>query len=127
MEENNTTTANPGAGRGLGIAGMILGIVAIIVSFIPCFGWWAMVMAVVGLILSAISLSQAKKAKASTGMALTGLICSIVAIIIVIVWVALFAKGVGMVKDELDKTGALDSLSKAMEQLKDITDTLKTH
>ena len=106
---------------------MILGILAIIVAFIPCFGWWALVMAIVGVVLSAVSLNQAKKVGASKGMAVTGLICSIVAIIIVIVWMALFASAVGAVADAVKDSGAMDSLNKAMEELKNITDTLQNH
>lgn len=129
MEANNASTPS-GNGRGLGIAGMILGIVAIVVSFIPCFGWWAMVLAVVGLVLSAISMSHAKKAGASRGMAIAGLICSIIAIIIVIVWITLFAKGIDMAKDALEQSGAMDSLAKAMDEIKkleQVIDTTKTN
>jgi hypothetical protein len=128
MEQNNTTTpANGNAGKGMGIAGMILGIVAIIVSFVPCFGFWAIVLAVVGLVLSVVSMSQAKKAGASKGMAIAGLICSILAIIIGSIWIFLIAKGGDMAADALKNSGALDSLNKAMDQLKEITDTTATH
>lgn len=128
--EQNTTTPQPAGnnGKGLGIAGMILGILAIILSFIPCFGVWAIVLAVVGVILSAVSLSQAKKANAPKGMAIAGLICSILAIIIGSIWLFVIAKAVNeggeMFKEVMEKSGAMDSLNKAMEQLKNITDTL---
>ncbi|MDP1802383.1 MAG: DUF4190 domain-containing protein [Bacteroidota bacterium] len=128
MEQNNTTTPAANNGKGLGIAGMILGILAIIVSFVPCFGWWAIVLAVVGVILSAISMSQAKKANAPKGMAIAGLICSILAIIIGSIWIFVIAKAVteggAMFKDAMEKSGAMDSLTKAMDQLKQLTDTL---
>lgn len=128
--EQNTTTPTPAGnnGKGLGIAGMILGILAIIVSFVPCFGWWAIVLAVVGVILSAISMSQAKKTGTPKGMAIAGLICSILAIIIGTIWIFVIAKAVTeggeMFKEAMEKSGAMDSLTKAMEQLKNITDTL---
>ncbi|MDO9000741.1 MAG: DUF4190 domain-containing protein [Bacteroidota bacterium] len=128
MEQNNTTTPAANNGKGLGIAGMILGILAIIVSFVPCFGWWAIVLAVVGVILSAVSLSQAKKANAPKGMAIAGLICSILAIIIGSIWIFIITKavteGAGMFKDAMEKSGALDSLKNAMEQFKQLTDTV---
>ncbi len=128
MEQNNTTTPAANNGKGLGIAGMILGILAIIVSFVPCFGWWAIVLAVVGVILSAISMAQAKKANAPKGMAIAGLICSILAIIIGSIWIFVIAKAVteggAMFKDAMEKSGAMDSLTKAMDQLKQLTDTL---
>jgi large-conductance mechanosensitive channel len=133
MEQNTNTTPTPPAnnGKGLGIAGMILGILAIILSFVPCFGFWAIILAVVGVILSAISLSQAKKAGASKGMAIAGLICSILAIIIGSIWLFIIAKAVneggGLLKEAMEQSGAMDSLNKAMEQLKNITDTLQQH
>lgn len=122
-----TTPSNPNAGKGLGIAGMILGIVAIIVSFVPCFGWWAVVLAVVGVVLSAISLSQASKAGASKGMAIAGLICSILAIIIGSIWIFVIAKATSEISTALEQSGALDSLTNAMKQLKEITDTTNAH
>ncbi|MBL7912241.1 MAG: DUF4190 domain-containing protein [Bacteroidia bacterium] len=126
--EQNTTTPAGNNGKGLGIAGMILGILAIIVSFVPCFGWWAIVLAVVGLILSAVSMAQAKKANAPKGMAIAGLICSILAIIIGSIWIFVIAKAVteggSMFKEAMEKSGAMDSLTKAMDQLKQLTDTL---
>ncbi|MGZ3900691.1 MAG: hypothetical protein ACXVNQ_09710 [Bacteroidia bacterium] len=133
MEQNTTTPAptNPNAGKSMGIAGMILGIVAIIVSFVPCFGWWAVVLAVVGVVLSAISLTQANKAGASKGMAIAGLICSILAIVIGSIWIYIMTKGATMaidhMKDAMEQSGAMDSLNKALEQLKEITDSTKAH
>lgn len=131
MEQNTTPQPAANNGKGLGIAGMILGILAIILSFIPCFGVWAIIFAVVGVILSAISLSQAKKAGTSKGMAIAGLICSILAIIIGSIWIFVIAKAVneggGLLKEAMEQSGAMDSLNKAMEQLKNLTDTLQQH
>src|SRR6478609_8260623 len=78
MEETTTTTTNPKAGRGLGIAGLVLGILAAILSFIPCLGMYAIFPGIIGLILSIISIVQAGKAGAAKGMAIAGLVCSIV-------------------------------------------------
>lgn len=122
----NPAPTNPNAGKGMGIAGMVLGIVAIIVSFIPCFGWGAIIIAVIGLILSAVSLSQANKAGAPKGMAIAGLICSVIAIIVGSVWIFIITKAASEINTELQKSGALDSLNKAMQQLKEMTDTMKT-
>lgn len=139
MEQNSTT--NPNAGKGLGIAGLIVGIVALLFSFIPCLGMWAIVPAIVGLIMSAISMKQAGAAGAPKGMAIGGLICSILGLLIALYWIYLLYFGASQVMNELEKTGALDSLknamdrmpgamdslNKAMEQLKEVTDTLKVH
>jgi phosphate/sulfate permease len=67
------------AGKGLGIAGFVLGIVAIVLSFVPCFGMYALFPGIVGIALSAVSINQASKANAAKGLAIAGLVCSILA------------------------------------------------
>ncbi len=77
MEE---TTTNSKAGKGLGIAGLVLGIVAAVVAFVPCLGMYAIIPGVIGLILSIVSIIQANKAGAAKGMAIAGLVCSLIGI-----------------------------------------------
>jgi hypothetical protein len=57
----------------LGLIGLILGIVAAIISFIPCLGMYAIFPGVLGLILSALGLRKVKK-----GLAIAGLIFSLI-------------------------------------------------
>jgi hypothetical protein len=131
MEQNSTT--NSGAGKSLGVAGLVIGIISLIFSCIPCLGVWAIVPAIVGVILSAVSMKQAG-AGGSKGMAMAGLVCSIAAILIACYWMYLMFFGASQIMNEIEKSGALDSLSnafkqagdsinKAMEQIKEITDT----
>ena len=62
----------PLPGKGLGIAGMILGIV----SLVCCCVWYISgLCAVVGLILSIVSVVQGRKAGKTNGYALAGIIC----------------------------------------------------
>lgn len=131
MEQNTTTTttttpSNPNAGKGMGIAGLVLGILAAIFSFIPCVGMWAIVPGIVGVILSGLSLKQAGEANAPKGMAIGGLICSVVGIVIACYWLYLVYFAAGAMVDaahEFEQAGGMDSLNKALEQLKQITDT----
>ena len=130
MEENNTTTTTSNSGKGLGIAGLVLGIIAAIIAFIPCLGTFALIPGIIGIVLSAISMSQAAKASASKSMAIAGLVCSIVGCCIAgYQMYAMKTVGDKMKEgfEELEKSGAMDSLNKAMEQLKNITDTLQNH
>jgi hypothetical protein len=76
--ENTTTSSNPNAGKGLGIAGLVLGIIAVVFSFVPCLGAYAVIPGALAIVLSAVSISQANKANASKGLAIAGLVCSIV-------------------------------------------------
>ncbi len=126
--EQNTNTTNPNAGKSLGIAGLIVGIVSVLFSVIPCLGMWAIIPAIVGIVISAISMSQAGKAGAPKGMAIGGLICSIIALLVAAYWIYAWAfiasTASGAIINELEKAGAMDSLNKALQQLKEITDTL---
>lgn len=74
MEENKTSNA----GQGLGIAGLVLGIIALIISFIPCLGMYALIPGVIAIVLSAIGFSQASKVNAKKGLLIAALIISIV-------------------------------------------------
>jgi len=67
----------PNPGKGLGIAGMILGIVALVLF---CIWYVAIPCAIVGLILSLIGKKKSKEANAPTGMATAGLILSVIAL-----------------------------------------------
>jgi hypothetical protein len=70
-------TKNPSAGLGLGIAGLILGIMSIPLGIMGCTFIPAMIMGIVGIILSSIGYSQAREAGAQTGLILAALIISI--------------------------------------------------
>lgn len=71
---------------GVSIAGFVCGIVALVLSFIPCINWFAFFPAVAGLICSIIGLATAKKGGNKKGLAIAGLVMSIVTII----WIPLF-------------------------------------
>lgn len=75
MEEQAVKTK---AGMGLGIAGFVLGLVALIISFVPCLGTWALIPGVVGIILSAIALSMATRGNGAKGLIIAALIVSII-------------------------------------------------
>lgn len=72
MEENKTN-----AGQGLGIAGLVLGIIAILICFIPCVGVLAIVPGLVGVTLSAIAYNQAVKGNGARGIIIAALVISI--------------------------------------------------
>ena len=80
MEETNTT-ATSSKGKGLGIAGMVIGIVALIWAMIPLLGagaWW---LAVVGLVLSIVGFVMAKNGNnPNKGMMMTGIILGVVSL-----------------------------------------------
>jgi len=81
------------SGQGLGIAGLVLGIVAIPMAIIPCTSIFGILLGILGITLSAIGLSQATRAQAPKGLILSGLVLSIIATIIAIIWIAFFTAG----------------------------------
>jgi len=70
------------AGQGLGIAGFVLGILALIISFIPCLGMYALVPGIIAIILSAIGFSQASKGDGAKGLIIAALVVSILGTLI---------------------------------------------
>lgn len=72
---DNTTRSN--TGTGLGIAGLVLGILSIPLGIMGCTFIMGLVMGIMGVTLSAVGLSQARKANSPSGLILAGLIVSI--------------------------------------------------
>lgn len=70
----------------MAVAGLVLGIMAIVISFIPCIGLLAIMPAILGIIFSVVGLSQAKKTGQGKGMAIAGLVLSLLAI----AWIPIF-------------------------------------
>ncbi|WP_448625863.1 hypothetical protein [Geodermatophilus sp. URMC 64] len=72
-------------GNGLGVAGFVTGLVGLVLCWVP---WFGMVLGLVGVVLGGIGISQGKKKGAPTGLAIAGLVCGILA---VLVWLLLLA------------------------------------
>jgi len=93
MEEVKTN-----AGQGLGIAGLILGIIAIPLAISACVSILGLIFGITGIILSAVGLSQATKSNGNKGLPTGGLVVSITGTVIAMVWIfvaAHFMTGVG--------------------------------
>ena len=80
MDQNNNTT-QPTKSSGLAIASMVLGIVSLVLFCIPyvCFP-----AGIVGIILGGVSLGTKKGGR---GMAIAGLVCSLIAMAVYIILV----------------------------------------
>jgi hypothetical protein len=73
----------------IALVGMILGIAGIVLIWIPYISILGILSAIVGLILSAIGKSKANKTGVGGGMAVAGLICSIIALALIVVVIIL--------------------------------------
>lgn len=70
-------------GKGLSVAGMVLGIVSI-----ACCGFIGIICGIVGLVLSIVAL---KNNRPGRGMATAGLVCSVVGVVIGIIYLIFYA------------------------------------
>ena len=87
MEEVKTN-----AGQGLGIAGLILGIVAIPLAILGCTSVVGLILGATGIVLSAVGLSQATRSNGGKGLPTGGLVVSILGTCIAIMWLLFFAQ-----------------------------------
>ncbi|MBN1598171.1 MAG: DUF4190 domain-containing protein [Bacteroidales bacterium] len=74
MEDRNKSNA----GMGLGIAGLVLGILSVPFGIMGCTFATGMVLGILGITLSSVGLSQARKANSQTGLIIAALVISIV-------------------------------------------------
>ena len=94
----------------MGIASMVLGIVGLVISFIPCLGTYGIFLTVPGLVLGAVAIAKASKnGGAGKGVAVAGLVCSIIGSVIAgWQWYAIN-------KASKELSGSFGELSKALE------------
>lgn len=94
----------PRKGSGLAIASMVLGIIALLLSWIPIVNNLAAVLAVVALGLGIPALLRARRGVAGgRGLAITGLVTSVVALVLVVVTQLLFSAVIDEVERSLDE------------------------
>jgi Domain of unknown function (DUF4190) len=95
----------PKQGAGLAIASMVLGIIALLLSWIPIINNVAAIIAVVGLGLGIPALIRARRGTHNgTGMAITGLVTSVLAIVLVILTQMLFVKAIDEVESSINES-----------------------
>lgn len=136
----------------MAVASLVLGIISIIIGFIPFCGVIAFVPAVVGLVLGIIALVKANKPvevaegetapKSKKGLSIAGVILSGIAVLVILFWnivlvglIGVAAEGVGeIVEDELnvsledlaemDEDELTASLEDALNSLNEINESL---
>ena len=87
----------------MGIAAMVIGIVAVIIAFIPLCGSIAFLPAIVGLILGIVDVAMKSKANQPKGMGIAGIVCNAVAIVIILLYLFVFAAATDEAINELEK------------------------
>jgi hypothetical protein len=113
MEQSSAPSTK---GKGVGMAGMIIGIVCAALSLIPGMAMVMMIIAIVGLILSVVGLIQANKGgNPKKGVMITGLILNLLVVIYAIIQIFVVASAVSAASDEWDS--AMDSLNKMLDTM----------
>jgi uncharacterized membrane protein YgaE (UPF0421/DUF939 family) len=107
------------SGQGLGIAGLVLGIISIPLAVMGCTFIVALLFGAVGIVLSAIGLSQAKQENGARGITTAGLVVSMVGSVIAILWFLFLGATIQDVMDHkgkwLDKLNKLEEVSRDLE------------
>lgn len=77
----------------MGVASLVLGILSIIVCWVPCVGQFAIVPGILGIILGGVGIAKAAKKGTGKGCAIAGLVLSIIATAFAAWWVFVIAAG----------------------------------
>ena len=87
MEEQPKSTA----GQGFGVASLVLGILALLIAFIPCVGLFALIPGIIAIVLAIVGLSQASSANGAKGVIIAGLVISVIGTVIAAAWLIFFS------------------------------------
>ena len=84
------------SGRGMGVAALVMGIVSCCLFWIPYVNTVCLLMCIAGIILSAISMKKARAAGVSSGIAVAGLVVSIVGLVLSFLFFFIYSAAIGM-------------------------------
>lgn len=87
---------HPQGTSGMGIAGLVLGILALVSSWIPIVNNLAFLLGLLGLIFAIVGMVATSRGKrAGRGIAIAALVCNIVACVVVLATQSMFAAVLG--------------------------------
>lgn len=89
--------------NGLGVAALCCGIVGMFIGLIPLAGIVAMPLGILAIIFGAVSIRRASRGEASKGMAITGLIAGLAAVVLSIIGMVIFFSATNSLNDDLNK------------------------
>jgi hypothetical protein len=93
------------ASNGMGTAAMVLGIVGLVLGFIPFLFFFAFVCGVLALIFGGIGMSRARQTGVGRGQSIAGLILGGVACLLGVVGLTILVTSVDEIQGELDRIG----------------------
>lgn len=93
----------PSSSSGVAVASLILGIGALFVSLGPVIGWFSIPFALVGLVLGVIGISRASRGFEGRGLAIAGVVTSVIALLVSLLWFVVLVVAAGSVADTFDQ------------------------
>ena len=103
--ENNVLNQGNQSNNGLAIAGFVVGLFSIFLNFYCITG-------IVGLILSIVGFKKSKETEKGKGIAIAGIICSIIGIIVGIIGIIMAIAAVNILKNNTQNiVNAVDTLN----------------
>ena len=146
MEQNNTTTAPEPQGKGLGVAGFVISLIAVLFWFIITgiavlaaavgggmgLAMFWLILSLLGTGLAVMGMMKLGKTGGKKGLAITGMILGIVAIILSIMTImsvskmhaAVGDKGKELLETLADTAKLRETINNAVQE---VTDSLKAH
>lgn len=99
--QQSTQPSQPKGTSGLAIAGLVLGIVSILTSFLPILNNGSFFIAIIGLILGIIGFTQTRKKKNGSGIAVAAIILNILSCVIVLVSQSMYSAALNAAVDNV--------------------------
>jgi hypothetical protein len=122
-----TKPQNSNSGKLMGIFGLILGILAALLSFIPCLGMYAFFPGIIGLALSVVSFIQANKAGAAKGLAIAGIVCSVIGTAIAAWQYSKISAAADEIKQSLENFDTAKFNQEMNNAIESVADSLEAH
>ncbi|MDI3526025.1 MAG: hypothetical protein PWR03_208 [Tenuifilum sp.] len=108
------------AGQAMGIVGIVLAVISIILAFIPCIGFVALLPAALAVVFSIISIVQASNGYGSKGLGIGALIISVLSILLAVLWLTIIGGGVSILNELERNPDKIDQITRELEkELKD--------
>ena len=83
----------------MGIASLVLGILSLLICWIPCVNYFAFIPAIVGLILGIVDTVQKSKKGENKGMSIAGIILTAIALVVIFLWTVVFGAAAANVNE----------------------------
>lgn len=99
----------------MGIASLVLGIISLIIGFIPLCGSIALIPAIIGLILGIIDIASKNKKQENKGQSITGIVLSTITIFCIVFWL-----GIGFNEDYSNEIASTSIKSESKSKIYEV-------